>query len=282
MFSRHQDEIPPGGHDALFVNGFAKRQPKFDPPSHILLIAKCTYHDHAGTESRINFRIGQHLNLMAEYGHLNFLTHIFIVSIIIRVHGNGYAGCQQFGSCSGHIQFTEMEIVQGGLPGIIFHFGKCDGCLAAGAPVHRMVCLVYPAAMVHLHKGVLGLAVVLWLHGDVLVTPVDAEGQPAHSIAHLLYVTGCQFFAQPPELCTRHLVFCNVVYFLHLDLGRQAVAVPALWKHYIISAHAFVPGNEIYVTPVKGIAYVEIACGVGRRRINNILGLIAVPVKVVH
>jgi len=175
-----------------------------------------------------------------------------------------------------------MEIVQSSLPGIIFHFGKCDGCLAAGAPVHRMVCLVYPAAIVHLYKGVLGLAVVLWLHGDVLIAPVDAEGQPAHSTAHLLYVTGCQFFAQAPELSTRHLVLGDVMYLLHLDLGRQAVAVPTLWEHHIISTHPFVPGNEIDIAPVQGIAYVEIACWVGRRCINNILGLIAVPVKIVH
>ncbi len=219
---------------------------------------------------------------MAEYRNLNFFIHIFIVSIIIRVYGNGHAGCQQFGSCSGHIQFIEMEIVQSGLPGIILYFGKSDGCLTAGTPVHGMVRPVYPIAMVHLHKGVLGLAVVLWLHGDVLITPVDAKSQPAHSIAHLPNVSGCQFFAQTPELSTRHLVFGNVVYLLHFDLGRQAVAVPALGEHNIISAHPFIAGNEIYVAPVQGIADMEIACWVGRRRIYDILGLIAVPVKIVH
>jgi hypothetical protein len=60
------------------------------------------------------------------------------------------------------------------------------------------------------------------------------------------------------------------------------VTVPAFWEHNVISPHSLIPRHKIDITPVKGVADMEITCWIRRRGIDYELWFRGIPVKIKH
>src|SRR3990172_768961 len=60
------------------------------------------------------------------------------------------------------------------------------------------------------------------------------------------------------------------------------MAVPALREQHVEALHTFEAGNHVKVGPVKDIAHVQLARGVGRRRVDaKWYSLLVVPVVMI-
>ncbi len=209
------------------------------------------------------------------------------------MHGNRNACRQQLGSGGRNLKIlatvtiitaiscTKVEIVEIRLAILILNLGKRDRCSTSWAPVHRSLALVDPPVSIHPHERLLSHAVIRRIHRHVLAVPVNGESEPFHRILHLPYVFQGQFLAQVSELRSGDLMPCDSVCLLHLDLGRQPMAVPSLRKHHVVTPHPFISCHKINVTPIQRISNVEIACGVRRWSINDVLWFIGLPVELI-
>ncbi len=107
------------------------------------------------------------------------------------------------------------------------------------APVHRLEPLVDEATLKKAVKGLKRRGLVAGRHGEVGPVPCAEDAQPlelaALEIDILLRVaaTGRQ------ELFCRHLVLFAAQLLVHLDLDRQAMAVPARHVRRIETGHGF-------------------------------------------
>ena len=113
-----------------------------------------------------------------------------------------------------------------------------------------MFILVDVTCFEHTEEGELSLSVVVRLHGDVFVTPVNGESHGTKRLSHLFDVFNSQLTAHSSKLFTAYIVFGDVVNLFDFNFSRETVTVPALRKHDVVSGHAFVAGDDIHIDPV--------------------------------
>ena len=282
-FRRVQPFVFPGdvGHPARAVDRFPEGEVVLFPPVDILLVAEGTDHHCAGPKRRVDGFVLHDRDGMAEERDFHCPSLEFVVPFIGRVNCDGYAGREKFRAGRCDLDAIEIEIVELRLAVFVRDFCKCDRRFAPGAVVHRVFALVDVAGSEHAQERELGLAVVLRHHGDVFIGPVGGERHLAQGLAHLPDVLLGKFPAHPPELFPGDIVFRDMVEFLDFDFGGEAVAVPPLREHHVVSFHPLIAGKKIDIAPVQRIADMEIAGRVGRGGIDNKLRLFRVLVKIV-
>jgi hypothetical protein len=251
------------------------------PPVDVRLVAECTDHHCTAAKLRVDRDVLNDRNIVTEDRDRKLLSLHPAVPLILRVDSHRNAGREQLRPGGGDLDAVEVEVVEFGGAGGVVDLGERDCRLAPGAEVHRMLALVDVAGFEHLQKRRLGLSVVVREHGDVLVAPVGGEPEPPHGRPHLLDVPDREVVAHLPELLSRYIIFGDPVCLLDLYLGGEAVAVPPLREHDVVTAHTLVARDEVDVAPVQGVPDMEVAGGVGRRRVDDEPWLLRAGIEII-
>ncbi len=131
------------------------------PPFHVLSVSKRAYHYYAGSKRGVNAFVCVYVHVMLEYRHSQLFTHDGLVAIVIGMHRHGNATRQQFWSRGSdfhifslffNINLPEQNIIQIGVSIFVFYLCKGDCGFASGAPVHRMLCLIYQPVTIHFRE----------------------------------------------------------------------------------------------------------------------------------
>ena len=239
-----------GGHGAFGGECFSEGEVVLLPPEHIGLVTKGTDHNRTGTEVHVNGVVGNDGDFVTEDRYTQGFADDAFVAVVVGVYGNGNTCGKEFRARGGNLQSVEVEEVEERGSFVVGYFGKGDCGFTAGTVVDRVFVLVDVAGFEHPQEGELRFCVVVRLHGDVFMAPVNGEPHGAQGLPHLFDVFDGEFAAHAAELFTGDIVFGDVVGLFHFDLGRQSVAVPALREHDVIAGHALVPGDDIHVNPV--------------------------------
>ena len=88
---------------AAAVYGLAEREVMLHPPSYVLLISKGADHDESGAKACVHDRVGEHRNVVVEYGNPDGLADVFLVTLIFGIHSYGHAGGQELGPGGGDL-----------------------------------------------------------------------------------------------------------------------------------------------------------------------------------
>ena len=175
-------------------------------------------------------------------------------------------GPQLAGQGGGQLHHRKGHVGAGGGVAVgVFQFGLGQGGAGARAPVHRLEAPVDVACHHHLAEhtdlgGLVGL-----VEGEVGLVPVGPDAPAAETAAlalHLLDGVGVGAAAQAEggEL----LAFVAGEPLQHLQLDRQAVAVPARHEARPLAVEEGVLVDDVLEHLVEGVAHVQGAVGVGR------------------
>ncbi|KUK61769.1 MAG: hypothetical protein XD82_0957 [Methanoculleus marisnigri] len=269
------------GHNALTVDCLPEFQVVLFPPVDVRLVPERTDHHRTAAEARVDRDVLDDRHLVLEDRDREPPPLHAAVSLVIGVNRHRNTGREQFRPGGGDLDAVKVEVVERGRAGNVVDLGKCNGRLAPGAEVHRMLALVDVAGFEHLQKRSLSLFIILREHGDVFVAPVGGEPEPPHGRPHLLDVPDREVAAHLPELLPRYIVFGDPVSLLDLHLGGEAVAVPPLREHHVKTAHTLVPRDKVDVAPVQCVPDMEVAGRIRRRRVDDEPGFWRVGIEII-
>ena len=159
-------------------------------------------------------------------------------------------GSEELRSGGSNLKSVEVEEVEEGFSVIVRDFSESDCRLTAGTEVYRVFILVDVSVFEHTQERELGLSVVVRLHSNVFVAPVNRESHGTEGLTHLFDVFDSELTAHSSELFTADIVFGDVVNLFDFDFSRETVTVPALREHDVESGHAFIAGDDIHIDPV--------------------------------
>ena len=175
-------------------------------------------------------------------------------------------GPQLAGQGGGQLHHRKGHVGAGGGVAVgVFQFGLGQGGAGARAPVHRLEAPVDVARQHHLAEhtdlgGLVGL-----VEGEVGLVPVGPDAPAAETAAlalHLLEGVGVGAAAQAER--GELLAFVAGEPLQHLQLDRQAVAVPARHEARPLAVEQGVLVDDVLEHLVKGVADMQGAVGVGR------------------
>ncbi len=165
---------------------------------------------------------------------------------------------------SGHI--AEFEPYIDGIRGLvlILHLGFRQRGAAVHAPVHRLAALHQVAVGDDLAEGAQDVGLEPEVHGQVGAVPVAQHAQ-AHEVGLLArHLLGGIDAAGIAEFARADLVPGLAQLLLHLQLDRQAVAVPARHIGRVEARQGLALDDDVLEHLVDRVADVDVAVGIGR------------------
>ena len=115
-----------------------------------------------------------------------------------------------------------------------------------------------------------GQAFILVIHGQVGVVPVAQHSQALELVALDVNELGGVLTAKLAHLQLGDLILLGPQVLFHLQLDRQAMAIPAWHVRGMKALHALDLEDEVLENLVEGMADMDMAIGVGRAVVQYI------------
>ncbi len=236
--------------------------------------------DAAGTELRLNVVIGDNRNTAANDGQNQFLANKMLVTIIIRMNGNGAvtehgfrSGCRNhqvaIAGCQWIAEMPKVAVFIGRQ-----HFEIGQGRVQHRVPVDETLAPINQSFVVQLHEYLADSFGQTFVHRKTISTPVHGCAKATGLIGDL---TAGFVFPGPDALdkfFTTKIVFRQAIVIqdsLHDHLCGNASVVHARLPECAMALHTMKTRQRIHDRVLEGVTHVQ-RSGHVRRRNDNAIG----------
>ncbi len=183
-------------------------------------------------------------------------------------HGIGVIGHRDAKRLAQHslVHHLETDIDRRRVLVLVLDFGFCQRGTAIHAPMHRFAALIQVAVFVNVAERAHDIGLGAVIHGQVGVIPIAQHAETDEILFlpfHLLCRIGAAQFA---ELGRRDIL---AVQFLHHQLDRQAVTVPARHVRRIEAVQRLRLDDDVFQYLVDRMTDVNVAIGIRRAVVQD-------------